>query len=115
MDHLGHLAAPHREQLRDHSDVFLRNIDREHLHRFVKRAFDLPRDYGRFGYLQLEPFPPHGLDQDGQLELASAGDPKGIRRICFFDAQAHVFSLFVQEPLAQLARGHELSLAAGPG
>ena len=40
VDHLGHLAAAHGEQLRDDADVVLRNVDHQQLDRLVQDAVD---------------------------------------------------------------------------
>ena len=91
------------------------NIDDQQLHGFVERAVDLAGDDGGLGHLQLVAFPPHGLDDDRELEFAAARDLKGVRLFGIDDAEADVLFLLVKESLSELARGHEFSFASGPG
>ena len=115
VDHLRHLAFAHRQQLRDDADKVFGNIDDQQLHRFVERAVDLAGDDGGLGHLQLVAFAAHGLDDDRELEFAAAGDLEGVRLFGIDDAEADVLFLLVKESLAELARGHEFSLASRPG
>ena len=81
----------------------------------MQRAFDLAGDHGGLGDHQLVAFPAHGLDDDGELEFAAAGDLKGVGLVGVGYAQADVLFLLVEEPLAELPRSDEFSLAPGPG
>ena len=112
--HLGHDAAAHRQKLRHHADVVLRDVYQEQLHRLLQLTIDLLGNDRGLGRLQLIPFAPHGFDQDSKLQLAPAHDTEGVRRVGLLDAQAHVLAQLGPQPFAQLSGRHELALAAGP-
>src|SRR5271168_1704212 len=105
--HRAHLAFARRQQLRDDADVVLGNIDDEKFHRLEDSAVLLFGDYGRLRDLQLVTLPPHRFDDHRELQLAAAHHPPliGADR---FNLDADVAARFVNDALAELARGHEL-------
>src|SRR5262249_16464526 len=58
---------------------------------------------------------PHGLDNDRQLEFTAAGDLKRVWLFGIDDAETDILFLLVKKSFSELARGHEFSLAPGPG
>jgi len=67
VDHLLERALAQRQQLSDHADVLLRDVDRHSLDRLVHLALDLPRQDFRLADGQLEPFAAHDLDKHREL------------------------------------------------
>src|SRR5207249_4317332 len=57
----------------------------------------------------------HVFDENGQVQLAAAGDTQNVRLLGVFHAQRDVALQLPIEPLAQLPAGHELAFAAGKG
>ena len=72
VDELLEPSLAQREQLRDHAHVLLGRVDRESLDRFVERAVHLSRDHLRLADRELEALASHQLDQNRELELATA-------------------------------------------
>ena len=66
------------------------NVDRQPLGGLVQSAVDLARDHCGFAERQLEALPPHDLDENGELELASAPDLPGVRAAGGEDPQRDV-------------------------
>src|SRR6185503_5780205 len=56
---------------------------------------------------------PHHLDQDRELQLATADDLHLFRRVRRLDANGDVADELLVEPILDLARRHELSVPAG--
>ena len=87
----------------------------QQFHGLVQLAVDFARDHRGFRYHQLVAFAAHRLDNDRELKLTAAGDLKGVGLFGVDDAQADVFLLLEEKPLAQFARGDEITFPAGPG
>ena len=66
MDHLGHLALAHGQQLRHHADKIFGNVDHQEFHWLVDHAVDFTGDDGGLGDHHLIAFAAHGLDDDGR-------------------------------------------------
>ena len=79
----------------------------------TRRAVDLLGDDLRPRDLQLEALAPHHLDQDRQLQLAAADDLHLLGRVGVLDAERDVAEQLRVEPIAQVARGDVLAVAAG--
>src|ERR1035437_2150148 len=112
-DHRAHLALAPRERLRDHADVFRRDVDHEHLHRLEYLAAGLLGDDGGLRDLHLVAFAAHGLDNHRELQFAAAHHAPGLRRQ-LLDASAHIAPRFEFDSFAQLPRGDKISFAARP-
>src|SRR5438093_4933996 len=112
--HFGHDAAAHRQKLRHHADVVLRDVYQEQLHRLLQLTVDLIGNDCGLRRLQLIPSAPHGFDQDSKLQLAPAHEAEGVRLLALLDAQTHALAQLATQPFAQLSGRHELALAAGP-
>ena len=78
VDHLDQRALAQGHQLGHHAEVVVGDIDGHPLHRLVELAVDLPGDDLGLAHGELEAFAAHGLDQDGQLQLAAALDLPGV-------------------------------------
>jgi hypothetical protein len=89
VDHLDHGGSPRADLLRDRADVLLGDVDDEVLHRLERLAAFLARDDGGLADLQLETVAPHPLDEDGELQLAAAGDSEGVGGVRLLDEDAH--------------------------
>src|SRR5262245_44949179 len=80
----------------------------------IARRFVLTQHDARAADSQLEPFPAHGLDQDAELQLAAAGDLKGVGLSGRGrDTQGNVAFRFSQKSLANHAALHLVTLLSG--
>ena len=113
--HVGKLRLALAQKLHDRAHVFLRHFDGQVFHRLALLPVDGFVDNFRLADLQLIAFAAHGLDQDGKMQLASARDLEGVRRVRFLDAERDVRFNFFEKPVADVARGHELTFAAREG
>src|SRR5665648_810946 len=62
---------------------------------------------------QLEALAPHGLDENAELQLATAGDLHGVALLGLGDPQGDIALGFAQKAVANHAAGHLRAL--GPG
>src|SRR5690606_30621779 len=63
---------------------------------------------------ELVAFAAHRLDQDAKVQFAAAADDEAVRLIAVLDAQGDVLPDFVEQALAQAARGAEADFAFAP-
>ena len=91
------------------------HVDDHLLHGLVGLAVDDLGQDVRGRDLQLVAFPPHGLDQDGQVHLAAAHDPERVGGGGVLHPQGHVLEQLAVEPVADLTAGDVLAFAAGQG
>ena len=98
VDHLLQPPLAQREQLRDHADVVLGDVDAHALDRLVDLAVDLARDDLGLADRQLEALAAHQLDQNGQLQLAAALHLPGVGPLGRVDAQRDVADQLTLEP-----------------
>src|ERR1039458_528872 len=112
VDHLDHLSLPGAQFLNHHAQEILRAIDDQVLHRLVEFVVDRARQDLRLAHRQFVAFPPHHLDQDGELQFAAAHHLEGVVPY-LLDADGNIGQQFLVEPLAQVARRHPLPLAPG--
>src|SRR6185437_3889250 len=110
--HVRELGATGAEGLHDRALVLGIDVDGQRLERLVDLAVDDLRQHLRARYGKLIAFAAHILDQDRQVQLAAAGDSHDIRLVGVLDAQGDVALQLSIQPLAQLAAGDELPLAA---
>ena len=89
------------------------DVDDDVLHRLVGLAVDDLGQNVRGRDLQLITFAAHGLDQDGQVHLATAHDTEGIGGGGILHLQGDVLQQFLLQTVADLAAGDELALTAG--
>ena len=113
VDHLLQPSLAQRQQLGDHADVVLGDVDREPLDRLVQLAVDLAGEDARLAGGQLEALAAHHLQQDDQLQLAAALDLPGVGALGVVDADRDVADQLGVEPVADLARGQLAALGAG--
>ena len=66
----------------------------------------------RLGNLKLVAFAAHGLDQHGQMQLASARYTELVGRVRVFDPQGDIGLKLFHQPLAQLSGCRPLAFAA---
>ncbi len=64
---------------------------------------------------EFEPLSPHGLDQDGHLELPASFDDEAVGFFCVFHADGHVAEGLLVKALPDLARLHVFPLFSGKG
>ncbi len=74
---------------------------------------DHPRDHVGFADGELVTFPPHHLDEDGQLELAASRDFEGLGGSGVFHPDGDVAQGLFVEALLDLAGGQVLAFEAG--
>ncbi len=107
------LAAPLADQLHHRPGAIVRGLDHERLERLARLAVDLAEDHLRLADRKLVAFAAHGLDQNGEMQHAAAGDGELLGRDDRLDPQGDVLLQFAQQPLAEVAAGDELAFAAG--
>src|SRR5271157_4645229 len=112
--HLGHLPFALAQLLDHHAEKPLRTIDHQKLERLLDAAVDGARQDLGLADHQLETFPPHHFDQNGELQFAAAHHFEGVVSQ-FLDADGDVGEQLFVEPLAQFARRHPLALAPREG
>ena len=93
--------------------VVLREIHGELFPGLAAHAVDVLLDDLRPRHRQLVAFAAHVLDQDGQVQLAAAGDLELVRVVRVLDAQRDVVQQLLLEALADLAAGEVLAFLAG--
>ena len=84
------------------------------LERLVLSALDLPHDDPRRTDLHLVALAAHGLEQDGEVQLAAARDLE-LLGAELLDAQGDVGLDLAHEAVAEVAAGDVLALLAGEG
>ena len=62
---------------------------------------------------KLEALPAHVLNEDGQMQLAAAGNLKAVGGICLLHTQAHICIQLPEQTLPDMAGGDEFPLLAG--
>ena len=114
-DHVLELAAALAQGLHDGTLAGLLHVDGELLIGLADDAIHLAEDDLGAGDGQLVALAAHVLQQDGQMELAAAGDAELLRVGALLDAQGDVVDQLPLQALLELARGQVLALAAGEG
>src|SRR6267142_3597981 len=111
--HLGHLAFALAQFFNHHAHKGLGDIHQQLLDRLHQLAADaFGHDLG-LAHRQFEAFAPHGLDQDGKLQLSAAQHLEGIGAVGFDHLQRNVGQKFFLQTVAQVARGHVSAFASG--
>src|SRR6185312_54586 len=113
--HVSELGATGAERLHDGALVLDIDVDGQRLVGLVHLAVDDLRQHLGARYRELVAFASHVLDQNRQVQLAATGDAQDIRLVSVLDAQGDVALQLALQPLAQLAAGDILPLAAGVG
>jgi hypothetical protein len=81
----------------------------------VAHAVDVLEHHARLGHCQLVTFAAHVLQQDGQVQFATAHHFKNAFFVGFLHAQGHVVLQFLLQAVPDLAAGHELAFAPASG
>ena len=89
------------------------DVDDDMLHRLVGLAVDDLGQNVRGRDLQLIAFAAHGLDEDGQMHLATAHDTEGIGGGGILHLQSDVLQQLFLQTVTDLAAGDILALTAG--
>ena len=113
--HVDQLRLAGAELLHHGADVCLRHLDHEVLDRLAEHAVDGFGDDLRAADLELIALAAHGLDQDGQVQLAAAADLEGVGGIGLLDAEGDVCLDLLEESVADVAGGDILALSAREG
>ena len=87
----------------DDALMILGHVDDQLLDRLDRLAVDLLGDDVRTRDLDLEPFAPHHLDQNRQLQLAAADDLHLLGRVGRLDADRHVAEQLAVQPILAAA------------
>ncbi len=90
VDDLLHPPLAQGEQLGDHAEVLVGDVDRDAVDRFVNDPVDLTREHLGLADGELEALPPHHLHEHGELQLAAALDLPGVGALGGEDADADV-------------------------
>jgi hypothetical protein len=67
VDHVFEPPLPQRQELCDHAEIVLGDIDRQSLHRLAELSIHELSHHPRLANGELEPFATHCLDEDCQL------------------------------------------------
>src|SRR6266567_528259 len=103
-----------RTHLFDNNPLVLgRYVHHQVFHRLQLLAVFFAVDHLRLGNCHLKPFPAHVLDQDGEMQLAAAGNLEGVGAGGILDAERDVGAQFLVEPFADVARGDQLPFPTG--
>jgi len=105
VDQLLHPALPGGQQLGDRSQVLLRGVDGQPLHRLTGLPVDLLGDDLRLADGQLVGFAAHLLDQDGQGQLAAALYLPGVGPFGRQDPERDVADQLPVQPVLDHPRG----------
>ena len=115
-DHVPEFRFPGAEFLDDRADIFARHLDGEEFHRLEELAVLVALvDDLRAGDREFVAFAPHGLDEDGQVEFAAAGDLERIGGLGLFDAHGDVRLDFLEEPVTDVPGGDILAFPSREG
>jgi hypothetical protein len=100
--HLDHLGLSLRQLVDDDAGMLLVDVDDDLLDRLEQRSggLVLAHDNLRARHAELESLAAHGLDQDGELQLAAAGNDAGVGARRRLDLERDVAFGLAQEPLA---------------
>ena len=110
----GHLGLALGHLLDDDAGMFLINVDDDFLDRLHQgAALVLVHDDARTRHGKLKAFAAHGLDQDGELQFATARDVERILAFRLFDLQRHIAFGFLEQAVADDAACHLVALGAG--
>ena len=111
--HLRQVRPPRAQLLHDDAHVLLRHIDHQLFVRLEPLAIrSVPGDDPRTRDLELVSLAPHRLHEDGEVQLAPAGDLQRIGRLGLLDLERHVLLQLPEQPVAHLAAGDELPFAS---
>jgi hypothetical protein len=113
VDHLLEPALAQREQLDEDALVVRRHVDGQPLHGLVHLAVDEARHHLRLADGQLEALAAHDLDEDRQLQLATALDLPGVRTLRRQDPDRDVAHELRVEPVLDEPRRQLLAALAG--
>ncbi len=110
--HAGHLRLAAGEGLDEEAGRGFGRFDVELLERLFEAALGVVEDDLGAGDRELVALAAHGLDEDGEVQLAAAADDELLGAVAVFDAEGDVGLDFAVEAFAELAAGDELALAA---
>ena len=101
----------------DDAGIGFIDVDRHLLDRLEPLAAVrlVPEDHPRPADRQLEPFAPHGLDQDAELQLAAPGDVEAVLGRALGNPERHVAFCFTHQPGADHPAGDLVALGSGQG
>src|SRR6201996_9368305 len=111
--HLGHLALTRPKSLDDGANERFRNGDGEMLDRLHHFSGDGAGDNLRSANHQFESFTAHHLDQDGELQFATAQNLEAIGAARVLDTDGNIRQQFFVQAFTKVARGDELAFTSG--
>ena len=111
--HIDKLALTLTQLLDYVAGEFFGHVYKTLLHGLQASAFIiiLINDF-RFADRELIAFPAHGLDQDGQMQLAAAGDLEALGRVRVFDTQGNIRIQLPVQAVTQVPAGDIFSFLA---
>ena len=114
VDHLLQAPLAQRQELGEHPDVLLRQVDGQALDRLVHDAVDLAAQHLRLADGQLEALAAHHLDEDRELQLAAALHLPGVRAARLSSTRIETLpTSSASRRRAKLAGGELVAVAAG--
>ena len=109
VDHLLKASFAQGQQLCDHAEVVLGDVDRQPFHRLAEFSVHQLRDDLWLADGQFEPLAAHRLNQDRQLKLASSLHFPGVRPVCRTHSDGDVTHHFRIQPVLDETRGQPRS------
>ena len=91
------------------------HVAHQPLHGLALLAIDVLVQHHRLGHGELIALAAHGLDEDGQVQLAAPVHPEGVGALRLLHAQADVGQCLLLQTRAQVAGGDIGALGAGEG
>ena len=112
--HLDHLALALAHLLHDDAGMLLVDVDDDFLDRLQQLArLVVPEQHLGPRHAELETLAAHGLDEDGELQLAAARDDVGIGIGRRLDVQRDIALGLLDQAVADDAARHLVALRAG--
>ena len=111
--HVLELRAARAQAVHDGALEFGRAVQHEQFDGLYGNAVLFVGDDDHLGDAELEALAAHGLDKDGEVQLAAARDLEAGLANDVLHFQPDIDLLLLVEPVAELGGGHEFSFAAG--
>ena len=110
--HVLELAPAGTGELHNRPQLVVRHLNHERLEGLERRALLLPQDHPGLAHGDLEPLPPHGLDQNRKVEQATARNGKLLGARNRLNPQGNILFQLLVQPIAEVAGGQELARPA---
>jgi hypothetical protein len=102
VDQVDHPSFSDGKLFRDHAHVILTAVHEKMFHRLQFPFAVIFEDNFRTSHAEFKPFPPHGFNQDCQLELTAPLDHEPVAGIAVFHVNGNVHQCFLDEAFPYL-------------